>query len=254
MSLLILRKLMNRLNKTFSNKFIFIASIFIVVISSLFMNLIEPDTFPSIFDSFWWVMTTVTTVGYGDFYPTSVPGRIYAIFLYIFGIGILGIVIGKIVDFFGTYKRLKGEGKLSYKGENHIVIIGWSKKAEYTIKSILEKRECDVVIIDQLEKEPFEHERVHYISGNVAYEATVTMANIQKAKSVIIFADDGIEDPLLLDGKTMLLAASIEQYAPNVKTVVEVIREEHLRSFSHVKVDNFILSNKVLSDIAVDSI
>lgn len=251
--LLILHRLMNRVSKV-NHTFIFISTILVIAVSTILMRKIEPDTFPSLFDSLWWVMTTMTTVGYGDFYPTSTGGRIFAMALYIIGIGILGVVIGKIVDSFGTFKRLKGEGKLKYKGKNHIVIVGWSKKAEYAVKGILSTKDSDVVIIDELVKEPFEHDRVHFIAGDAATENTIDMANIKEAKSVIIFADDKIDNPLLVDGKSMLLAASIEQYAPNVKTVIEVIKEEHLRGFTHVKVDEFILSNELVSRRAVDSL
>ncbi|WP_265182711.1 potassium channel family protein [Bacillus manliponensis] len=100
---------------------------------------------PEFFDAFWWGMTTMTTVGYGDFYPVTIEGRIFAIFLYIVGIGILGVVIGKVVDSFGHYRRLKGEGK--YKGRNHIVIVGWSKKSEYTLKEILTTKDCEVSLL-----------------------------------------------------------------------------------------------------------
>ncbi|WP_301950640.1 potassium channel family protein [Bacillus sp. V59.32b] len=98
---------MNRVSKV-NHTFIFISTILVIAVSTIVMRKMEPDTFPSLFDSLWWVMTTMTTVGYGDFYPTSTGGRIFAMALYIIGIGILGVVIGKIVDSFGTFKRLRG--------------------------------------------------------------------------------------------------------------------------------------------------
>ncbi|MAD61736.1 MAG: hypothetical protein CMH49_09560 [Myxococcales bacterium] len=42
-------------------------------------------------DALWWVFTTVTTVGYGDFTPVTNEGRLLAVFLMSAGIGIFGI-------------------------------------------------------------------------------------------------------------------------------------------------------------------
>ncbi len=37
----------------------------------------------------WWVMETITTVGYGDYYPITLGGRIVAVMLFLGGIGLL---------------------------------------------------------------------------------------------------------------------------------------------------------------------
>ncbi len=41
-------------------------------------------------DAIWWGIVTITTVGYGDFYPVTTLGRITAIFVMFSGIGIIG--------------------------------------------------------------------------------------------------------------------------------------------------------------------
>ncbi len=41
-------------------------------------------------DAFWYSMVTITTVGYGDYYPVTLGGRITAMFIMVAGVGIIG--------------------------------------------------------------------------------------------------------------------------------------------------------------------
>ena len=43
-------------------------------------------------DAFWWAFVTITTVGYGDHYPTTLTGRIMAMILMTVGIAIFGVL------------------------------------------------------------------------------------------------------------------------------------------------------------------
>lgn len=43
-------------------------------------------------DGFWWAFTSITTAGYGDFYPVSVTGKCVAVALMVAGIALIGIV------------------------------------------------------------------------------------------------------------------------------------------------------------------
>ncbi len=41
-------------------------------------------------DALWYAIVTITTVGYGDFYPVTAAGRITAMFIMFMGVGIIG--------------------------------------------------------------------------------------------------------------------------------------------------------------------
>ncbi|MCA0146663.1 potassium channel family protein [Blastococcus sp. LR1] len=49
-------------------------------------------------DAVWWAVTTITTVGYGDRYPTTTGGRFIAVGLMVAGIALLGIVTATLAS------------------------------------------------------------------------------------------------------------------------------------------------------------
>ncbi|WP_046468237.1 potassium channel family protein [Allosalinactinospora lopnorensis] len=51
-------------------------------------------------DALWWSAVTVTTVGYGDFYPVTTTGRLIAVGLFLGGIALLGVVTGTLTSWF----------------------------------------------------------------------------------------------------------------------------------------------------------
>jgi voltage-gated potassium channel len=56
----------------------------------------------SFFDALWWSAATITTVGYGDIYPTTYVGRIIAVFTMLIGVSTLAVVTARIAQFFLT--------------------------------------------------------------------------------------------------------------------------------------------------------
>ena len=95
---------------SFMNNFYFLVILFVTVIifGSVLMFYIESPNEDSkinnILDSVWWVVATVTTVGYGDFTPVTDVGKIVGIFYMFFGIGILAIIITTFASRF--YQKL----------------------------------------------------------------------------------------------------------------------------------------------------
>lgn len=234
---------------------VFFTLIFVVLCTFIVYGL-EPDNFESLLNSFYYVMTTVSTVGYGDYSPVTDVGKMFAVLMYLVGIGLLGVVIGKIVDGFSIFRRKREEGKVNYLKANHIIIIGWGRKTESAVKELLESDGIgEVVIIDSLPISPIDLTvgRVHYIQGDPTEEETFEKANVSKSKSVIIFSDDKIQDYSLQDAKTLSIAITVERVAPKVHTTVEIMAEKHVANFSHVKVDEFILSQQTISSLAVRS-
>ncbi|MDV2885474.1 potassium channel family protein [Alkalihalophilus pseudofirmus] len=77
-----------------------------VFLSSIPIVHLEPNI-ETYADALWWSIVTTTTVGYGDISPSSPIGRLIAVFLMLFGIGLIGIITASITSYFltGTIKE-----------------------------------------------------------------------------------------------------------------------------------------------------
>jgi voltage-gated potassium channel len=251
----ILQRLFSKLLKISLLK-IMLISVGVILFSSYIIKSLEPETFPRFMDALWWTMTTVVTVGYGDYSPSSDPGRIFTmVLLYTFGIGAMGVIIGKIFESLTLYRKMKEEGKLAYKGKDHYILIGSSRdKLKNVVEEILTaNKKCDIVIVDHSNESPVMDDRVHFVSGNPAEEEVLMQANILESKSVAVFTDDRIELPEYADGKTLLISSRVEHiskhYKKNLYTIAEIMKEKHIALFEHANVDEFILSNESVSKL-----
>jgi voltage-gated potassium channel len=80
----------------------------IVVVAGIAVHETDPTRFPNPWRGVWFAIVTVTTVGYGDTFPTSPLGRLVASGLMIVGIGFLGLATAAIA---GHFVNLDAEDK-----------------------------------------------------------------------------------------------------------------------------------------------
>jgi voltage-gated potassium channel len=59
-------------------------------------NEAQPEKFSSITESIWWATVSLATVGYGDVYPITVGGKVFASIISLVGIGVVAIPTGII--------------------------------------------------------------------------------------------------------------------------------------------------------------
>jgi voltage-gated potassium channel len=104
---IVLRALLAERRLTSANAFRFaaLATIFLTVIAGAVQATIDTGDFKTFWDGIWWAVVTVTTVGYGDVYPTTVAGRIVAILLMFTGIGFLAVLTATVASRFVKEER-----------------------------------------------------------------------------------------------------------------------------------------------------
>ncbi len=67
-----------------------------IMVSALLVFNVEPDSFETFFDAFYWATVSLTTVGYGDIYPVTPIGRLVTMVSSLFGIAIVALPAGII--------------------------------------------------------------------------------------------------------------------------------------------------------------
>ena len=77
----------------------------ILLFASLIFFVDDKEKFTNIPEGFWWALITMTTVGYGDMYPTTLAGKIVGSFCALCGVLMIGFTVPALVNNFMLYYR-----------------------------------------------------------------------------------------------------------------------------------------------------
>jgi voltage-gated potassium channel len=81
-----------------------ITAIFVAYISAVQITIsernVDGSNIKNFEDGLWWAVTTVTTVGYGDRFPTTTEGRLLAVLLMLVGISLVGVITASVAAWF----------------------------------------------------------------------------------------------------------------------------------------------------------
>jgi voltage-gated potassium channel len=96
-----------------------IVAVVLVVLAGLLERIVEPDTFTSLGLAYWWAVTTVTTVGYGDVVPESAGGRLVAAGLMLVGLGLIPTLTSVVVATLVGKRTRAQQEQLDRQGQEH---------------------------------------------------------------------------------------------------------------------------------------
>ena len=69
----------------------------------------QPEAFSSIFQSMWWAVATLTTVGYGDIYPVTTGGKLFTFFVLMIGLGVVAVPTGLVASALSNAREIEKE-------------------------------------------------------------------------------------------------------------------------------------------------
>ena len=85
---------------------IFLMVLFLASVAVYFFERdVQPGTFGSVPAALWWAVATLTTTGYGDVVPITLPGRMVAALVMICGLGVFGLWTGILATGFAAETR-----------------------------------------------------------------------------------------------------------------------------------------------------
>jgi len=208
-----------------------IVIVVIITCSGYLIALFEPGV--SFASGLWWSIVTLTTVGYGDISPSTLEGRVLAIIIMFFGIGLLGILSASLASMLITMRIRENKGMVASSVSNHIIICEWNHRAKSILKELRsdpQASEIPIVLIANLEEKPVHDANLVFIRG-VVNEDTLKMGNLGEATTIIILGDDNME-ATTRDAKVVLTTLTVESMNPDVYSIVELVdkaNEPHCR-------------------------
>lgn len=169
-------------------RYAFIILFLIVLVGTVGYHLLEGWT---ILESFYATIVTLGTVGYGDFYPHSLEGRLFAVFLIIFGVGAMAYTFALTMEYLleGRINQIFGRGKLERqikKMDNHYIICGFGKIGRLICRE-LAREDIDFVII---ENDPtvaldIAEDKFPYIRGSATEDKVLVDAGVERARGIV---------------------------------------------------------------------
>ena len=230
------------------------AGLFIVMmLGGFIIRYLESGSITEKESPFWWAIVTMTTVGYGDFSPSTPEGRLFAVFIMFAGIALVSLLTASISSIYVAKRIREDKGLEKVNLNDHIVLCGWNENAESIIDSLRnlsEKNSLHLILVNEIHEDIVNHLRnkykdidLYFVAGDFTSEEILKRASIEEAHTVIIIPnidDEKIGSP---DEKTIFATLTIKSMSSTVRVVAYLMHRENLTHIRRANVDEVVLSD-----------
>jgi len=228
--------------------------IFITIFAAIAVALFESQEntqFNSFWDSVWWVIVTISTVGYGDKVPVTGVGKVIAALIMFVGVALLSVVTATVSSVLVTKKLREGKGLQDIKNKNHILLCGWNNQAEQILESFEKENLPEtVVLVNQLSEEAiagvisrFKGMRLKFVYGDFTKENILNRANAKNARAAVLLSDVSNTTQKGSDERAILATLSIKTINHKIKVYAHIQDAEHLPHLREARADEIIVSD-----------
>ncbi|MEA1903197.1 MAG: potassium channel protein [Actinomycetota bacterium] len=179
----------------------------------------------SLFDAFYMVVISITTVGFAEVFSLSDLGRLWTLLIVVsgFGIAIYTAVatVEYLVDIGETRRRLRMQNQAA-RLNNHVIVCGFGRVGLGTWTELTEKG-VDVVVIES------EADRVQaaravdaiVITGDATHNDVLELAGVHSAKALIACVAD--------DSDNLVIALSVKALRPELRVICRATEQRSER-------------------------
>ncbi|GAB6158782.1 potassium channel protein [Desulfotomaculum varum] len=192
----------------------------------------------SLVDAAWLATVSITTVGYGDIVPQTVPGRLVTMGLILSGVGLYTYILttvmssiaeGQVFDLLGKKRRQKMISKLN----NHIIVCGLGRVGSEVFNTLKHEKQPFVAIEKNIERAAlYQNSGVPILVGDASEDNILEQAGIRRARTLITTLPD--------DAGNLFIVVTSKDLNPNIKVISRATRAEGIPRLKRAGADSVI--------------
>ncbi|TAJ14522.1 potassium channel protein [Marinilabiliaceae bacterium JC017] len=222
----------------------FIVYLILIYVISIFEKSHPDANIKSVYDALWYAIVTLTTVGYGDFYPVTPLGKVTGLFIILGSLGLIGYVIGDVTSRINSYMEKKKTGFFGTHFEGHYVIIGWSEFGRKVADQIFPAGHKVAFVTNskndlELLKNLYPHDRCFGMFADYNNIQAYEKVNITKSKAVFVNFKD--------DTETLVFVLNLKKEYPNLNIIINCSNPDLKQTLINTGTKHVVSRNEVAS-------